>query len=121
MSEFKFDTIYSIGCFDQFHFGHRKLLKKMKSMGKELIIGIHDDSSIEKLKNLSPEHHDKIYTRMQNVSQFADRVFIVPDTDPTECLKCIIKTTDNHSNSCYVRANDMIDFPGKNLVFESAS
>jgi len=71
---------------------------------------------LEQLKNLSKTEHDSIYVRMNNVSKFAHRVFIVPDTDPSECLKGIIKESDNFKNSCYIRGNDMLDFPGKEFI-----
>ncbi len=32
------DKVYTVGCFDLFHRGHRKLLKSMKKLGKEVII-----------------------------------------------------------------------------------
>jgi len=110
----KYTTIYTIGCFDQFHEGHITILNKMKSMCDNLIVGIHDDHSLETLKKLDPKDHDTIYTRMQNVKQIADRVYIVPDTNPTKCLKNMISS--DHANSCYMRANDMVNFPGKELI-----
>lgn len=112
----QYKTIYSIGCFDQFHRGHINLLNKMLELGDELIIGVHDDSSIERLKKLSKDEHDSIYTRMENVSKFAKRVFIVPDTNPTECLKYMVSDDDNFDNACYIRGEDMVEFPGKKFV-----
>ena len=32
----KVDKVYTVGCFDLFHRGHEKLLKNMKSMGREV-------------------------------------------------------------------------------------
>jgi len=110
----KYSTVYTIGCFDQFHEGHKIALSKMKNCCETLVVGIHDDASIEKLKKLSPNAHDSIYIRMANVKQYADRVYIVPDTNPTECLRFMIST--DSSNSCYMRANDMVNFPGKDLI-----
>lgn len=48
------DYVFSVGCFDTFHEGHVKLLGNMRLHGRKLIIGIHDDRSIELLKRLSP-------------------------------------------------------------------
>ena len=36
------DKVYTIGCFDLFHFGHIQLIKRMKTLGKNVIIGVHD-------------------------------------------------------------------------------
>ena len=112
----KYKDIYTVGCFDHFHKGHSILLNKMKEHGTKLIVGIHDDASIEKLKKLSPDEHDDIYKRMENVKMIADVVYIIPDTDPTECLRNIISKTANEKNSCYIRGNDMPNFPGRDLV-----
>jgi len=88
----------------------------MKEHGDRLIVGIHDDASIGKLKNLTPDEHDNIYKRMENVKMIADVVYIIPDTNPTECLRNIISKRANEKNSCYIRGNDMPDFPGRDLV-----
>ena len=111
-----YDRVYTIGCFDFFHYGHKRLLERLKQKGDKLIVGVHDDSSIEKLKNLKPDEHDPIETRMNNVKQIADIVYVIPDTDPTFYLKCIVRDDDNMENSCFMRGDDMPNFPGKDFV-----
>jgi len=108
-----YDIIYTIGCFDHFHYGHKNILNKMKNMGKTLIVGVHDDTSLEKLKNLRKSDHQNIQKRMRNVKQIADHVYIIPDTDPTFYLKSMINF---NQNSCYVRGNDMPNFPGRKSI-----
>jgi cytidyltransferase-like protein len=109
-------TVYTVGCFDQFHRGHEIILKKMKERGDKLVAGVHDDTSLEKLKNLKPEEHDPHYVRMANAKKLADVVYIIPDTDPTECLRNIVDANANMENSLYVRGDDMKNFPGKQLI-----
>ena len=36
--EKKFKIVFSVGCFDQFHYGHKKILTTMREFGEELII-----------------------------------------------------------------------------------
>ena len=36
------DKVYTIGCFDLFHFGHVRLIERMREIGKKVIIGVHD-------------------------------------------------------------------------------
>ena len=112
----KYKYVYTIGCFDQFHKGHNILLNKMKKEGEILIVGVHDDASIEKLKNLTPEVHNSIVNRMNNVKKIADIVYVISDTDPTDYIINIIFKDSNKDNSCYIRGDDMIDFPAKELV-----
>lgn len=111
-----YDRIYSIGCFDFFHQGHINLLQTMRKYGKELIIGIHDDASIEKLKKLSIEQHQPLSIRMKNLKEYADRVYVIPHTDPSLFLECMLLESDNLNNACYIRAEDMKEFPGKQIV-----
>ena len=111
-----YERIYSIGCFDFFHKGHIALLETMRTYGNELIIGIHDDSSIEQLKNLSSKQHQPIEIRLQNLKEYADRVYVIPSKDPSLFLKCMLLDTDNKENACYIRADDMKNFPGKQIV-----
>jgi len=111
-----FDRIYTVGCFDYFHYGHEKMFTKMKEMGKTIIVGIHDDDSIEKLKNLDSSSHQNIKVRMDNVKKHADIIYVIPDTDPTFFLKCIVLNEDNKENACFVRGDDMQNFPGKEFI-----
>lgn len=36
------DKVYTIGCFDLFHFGHVQLINHMRELGKKVIVGVHD-------------------------------------------------------------------------------
>lgn len=111
-----FKRVYTVGCFDYFHRGHQNLLANMRRYGNEVVVGIHDDWSIEKLKNLKPDEHQPLEVRMKNVKKFADSVFVIPHTDPTLCLQCMIQDKDNFDNACFIRGNDMPNFPGRQFI-----
>ena len=51
-------VVFTNGCFDLLHVGHIKLLKKAKSLGDILIVGLNSDSSI-KMLNREPSRRDK--------------------------------------------------------------
>lgn len=36
------DKVFTVGCFDLFHYGHVQLLERMASLGKQVIVGVHD-------------------------------------------------------------------------------
>lgn len=108
--------VYTVGCFDHFHEGHKILLQRLKQHGDRLIVGVHDDDSIERLKKISSFEHDDVYHRVRNVKQYADIVYIIPDTDPTECLKAIVPKDSTKINSCYIRGDDMPNFPGREFI-----
>ncbi len=111
-----FDRVYTVGCFDYFHHGHEVILNKLKEFGKTVIVGIHDDESIEQLKKLQPDQHENLVVRMEKVKKFCDIVFVIPHKDPTFFLKCMIRQDDNHETACFIRGDDMPNFPGKELV-----
>ena len=66
--------VFTNGCFDLLHVGHIKLLKKSKSLGDILIVGLNSDSSIKKL-NREPSRRDK-----------DDKRPILPQKDRAEIL-----------------------------------
>ncbi len=112
----RYERIYTVGCFDWFHFGHEQILKSLKSRCDTLIVGVHDDASIEQLKDLVPDKHQSIETRMGNVKQIADIVYVIPSVDPTFFLRCVLQDVDTKENACFIRANDMPNFPGREFV-----
>ncbi len=67
-------VVFTNGCFDLLHVGHIKLLKKAKSLGDILIVGLNSDSSIKKL-NREPSRRDK-----------DDKRPILPQKDRAEIL-----------------------------------
>jgi len=108
-------TIYSIGCFDLFHWGHRSLIDKMRQQGDKIVIGIHDDESIYKLKKKYPV--DPLEKRMENLKKHVDQVYVIPSTDPTPYISAAIDRT-KISDSCYLRGDDMPNFPARTLIEE---
>jgi len=107
----RYDKVYTIGCFDLVHRGHRNLFRTMRSIGDQIVVGVHSDESIFKLKNKWPV--DPLAKRMQNVKKYADIVFAIPDTDPTPY---ILSAITEDKNSVFVRGDDMPNFPSRSSV-----
>ena len=108
----EFTTAYTVGCFDLFHDGHVRLLTRMREHAQRIVVGVHDDESIFRLKNRYPM--DNTVKRIRNVKTYADVVWVIPSTNPTPYLDCIIDRSDAAS-SCYIRGADMPNFPGREL------
>jgi cytidyltransferase-like protein len=107
--------VYTIGCFDLFHRGHQNALMSLREFGYFVVAGIHCDESYFKLKNKYTI--DNLETRMQNVKPFVDQLFVIPSTDPTLSLKCMVSEQDIDTGSCcYARGDDMLEFPGREWV-----
>lgn len=109
------DKVYTVGCFDLFHEGHRLLLQRMRQYGREVIVGVHDSRSIHKLKSRVPV--DGTETRMLNVKRYADQVYCVSGTDPSNFISCIVHLRENET-AVYVRGDDMAEFPSRHVVEE---
>ena len=80
-----FEYIFTIGCFDKLHKGHIKLLEGMQKQTEKIIVGLHDNNSIEKLKNISDiNSYDN---RKKNLEKYASDIFIINDEDPTKAIR----------------------------------
>ncbi|XP_074656668.1 uncharacterized protein LOC141909887 isoform X2 [Tubulanus polymorphus] len=109
----KVDKVYTIGCFDLFHHGHVTLLQRMKSLGRQTVIGVHDSRSYYRLKKKYPI--DSTQKRMLKVNEYADVVFAICSTDPSNFMTCIIHLEPNET-ALYVRGDDMPNFPARGVV-----
>lgn len=115
-SNHKFDKVFTVGCFDFCHEGHITLLNKLRKIGKKVIVGIHDDYSIRILKKLTPRQHNPLAERIKRLKPHCDRIFVIPDKDPSDYLEAFLDESDNFETSIYIRANDNINFPGKHII-----
>ena len=52
---------------------------------------------------------------MLSVKKYAQKVFCISGTDPSNFLKCIINIIPGET-SIYVRGDDMPNFPGREIV-----
>jgi rfaE bifunctional protein nucleotidyltransferase chain/domain len=43
-------VVFTNGCFDLLHLGHVEYLKRAKSLGDVLVVGVNDDASVRRLK-----------------------------------------------------------------------
>ena len=107
------DKVYTVGCFDLFHDGHVNLIRRMREIGKKVIVGVHDSRSIFKLKNRVPV--DSTEKRMLNVKKHADEVFCVAGCDPSNYMTCVLNLYENET-ALYVRGDDMPNFPCRDVV-----
>ena len=87
----------------------------MRQYGREVIVGVHDSRSIHKLKSRVPV--DGTETRMLNVKRYADQVFCVAGTDPSNFVKSAVHLHPNET-ALYIRGDDMAEFPSRKVVEE---
>ena len=80
-----FEYIFTIGCFDKFHKGHITLLESMQKRGEKIIIGLHDNNSIKKLKKITDI--DSYDERKKNLEKYAYDIFMINNVDPTQAMQ----------------------------------
>ena len=80
-------VVFTNGCFDVLHQGHRKLLKEAKALGDILVVGVNSDASISRLKG-SERPINKEAQRVEVLSALpdVDFVFVFEENTPLELL-----------------------------------
>lgn len=82
--------VFTNGCFDILHKGHIRLLKKAKSLGNVLIVGLNTDSSIRRLKGKGrPFLKEKERAEIISALEMVDYVVLFPQNTPYELIKII--------------------------------
>ncbi|WP_333784562.1 D-glycero-beta-D-manno-heptose 1-phosphate adenylyltransferase [Thermocrinis sp.] len=82
--------VFTNGCFDILHAGHADYLKKAKSLGDVLVVGINSDESIKRIKGekrpIIPQH---LRAFLLDSLKPVDYVVIFEEDTPLELIKAI--------------------------------
>jgi D-beta-D-heptose 7-phosphate kinase/D-beta-D-heptose 1-phosphate adenosyltransferase len=81
-------TIFTNGCFDILHKGHVDYLRKSKSLGAKLIVGINSDASVKRLKGINRpiNNQDDRKTVLESLD-CVDEVIIFDEDTPYDLIK----------------------------------
>lgn len=82
--------VFTNGCFDLLHKGHKSLLQAAKNLGDILIVGLNSDASVRILKgdNRPIETQEKRAHKLLKL-EFVNGVCIFEDQTPRELIKLI--------------------------------
>lgn len=79
--------VFTNGCFDIIHLGHIKLLKKAKSLGDILIVGLNTDKSIRRLKGPTrPINPQKDRAEILDSIKYVDYVVLFDEDTPYKLI-----------------------------------
>ncbi|MFA6078464.1 MAG: D-glycero-beta-D-manno-heptose 1-phosphate adenylyltransferase [Candidatus Omnitrophota bacterium] len=80
--------VFTNGCFDILHAGHIKYLRKAKSLGDILVVGMNSDSSVRRLKGKSrPVNNEHDRSLILSSLYFVDFVVIFKDATPEHLIE----------------------------------
>ncbi len=81
-------VVFTNGCFDVLHRGHRKLLEEARSFGEVLIVGLNSDTSVRRLKaEKRPVNDQSIRSASLSSLESVDFVIIFEEDTPYGLLQ----------------------------------
>ena len=82
--------VFTNGCFDLLHKGHRDLIKQSFSFGDILIVGLNSDESVKRLKGEDRPMQNEIERKnaLYNTG-YVNEVYIFDDDTPLELINLI--------------------------------
>ena len=82
--------VFSNGCFDLLHKGHRDLIKQSFSFGDILIVGLNSDESVKRLKGEDRPMQNEVDRKNALLNTgYVNEVFIFDDDTPLELINLI--------------------------------
>lgn len=80
--------VFTNGCFDLIHLGHIRYLKKAKSLGDFLVVGLNSDASVRRLKGKQrPLIPEKERAEILASLWFVDYVILFKEDTPEKLIK----------------------------------
>ncbi|MDP2689644.1 MAG: D-glycero-beta-D-manno-heptose 1-phosphate adenylyltransferase [Deltaproteobacteria bacterium] len=82
--------VFTNGCFDIIHAGHVRYLKKARSLGDVLVVGLNSDSSVRKIKGETrPIVPQKERAEVLSALEPVDRIVIFSDPTPRRLIEAL--------------------------------
>lgn len=80
--------VFTNGCFDILHLGHVRYLRKAKSLGDTLVIGLNSDASVRELKGSGrPLNRERDRAEVLSALGFVDYVTIFSEPTPEGLIR----------------------------------
>lgn len=114
--------VFTNGCFDGLHSGHRALLAFAREQGKRLVIALNNDAGVRKLKGAGrPRIPEEQRAKVIVEQAAADAVVFFDDPTPETLIRllrpdCLIKGGD-YSPETIVGAGFVRSYGGRVLIF----
>lgn len=84
-------VVFTNGCFDVLHAGHVRLLRRARSEGDCLVVGLNSDASVRRLKGRErPLVHQEDRAEILAALEMVDRVVIFADGTPRKVIDALV-------------------------------
>lgn len=114
--------VFTNGCFDLFHDGHRKLLHEAGLQGDWLVVAVNDDASVRALKG-ADRPAQRLVTRLDAVYRHPAVHAAIPFGGDVEALVraiqpwCIVKG-DDHDPATLAGGKWVLDHGGRVVIVQ---
>jgi D-beta-D-heptose 7-phosphate kinase/D-beta-D-heptose 1-phosphate adenosyltransferase len=82
--------VFTNGCFDILHVGHVRYLRKARSLGDFLVIGLNSDASVRRLKGAErPVTREKDRAEVLGALSCVDHLVLFADPTPERLIRAI--------------------------------
>lgn len=83
-------VVFTNGCFDILHVGHKRYLEEARTLGDLLVVGVNSDDSVRRLKGPQrPVNTERDRVEMLTALDCVDYVIVFEDDTPYELIKRI--------------------------------
>ena len=80
--------VFTNGCFDILHVGHKRYLEEAKTLGDILVVGVNSDASVKRLKGPDrPVNSEKDRVELLTALDCVDYVIVFEDDTPYDLIK----------------------------------
>ncbi len=82
--------VFTNGCFDILHVGHVRYLRKAKSLGDILVVGLNTDRSVKKIKGEKrPIVPERERAEVLSALEFVDYIVFFDEPDPLRLIEAL--------------------------------
>ena len=83
-------VVFTNGCFDVLHLGHVRYLRKAKSLGDILVVGLNTDASVRKLKGPErPLNREKDRAEVLGALECVDHIVLFKESTPDRLIRAV--------------------------------
>lgn len=109
--------VYTVGVWDMFHIGHLNLLKKAKSFGDILIVGVNTDELTREYKGRSPVINWQQRAEIVEACRYVDMVIKTDSLEKDDLLKKLQVDILVHGDDKNIRGQEFMKKNKRKVIY----